>query len=94
MPNCNGDKPWPDSIVDGAAGHFIKSGKTRQGRFSTLLPLTLLFVAIFLAATSAVRWWLTARFPSFLVVVSTRTHANGPADAGRTRLLLLQKFSR
>lgn len=21
-------KPWPDSIVDGAAGHFIKSGKT------------------------------------------------------------------
>ncbi|XPE65440.1 hypothetical protein ACNKHR_17955 [Shigella flexneri] len=40
-------KPWPDRIVDGAAGHFIKSGKTRQGRFSTLLPLTLLFVAIF-----------------------------------------------
>lgn len=21
-------KPWPDRIVDGAAGHFIKSGKT------------------------------------------------------------------
>lgn len=61
--------------------------KPRQGRFSTLLPLTLLFVAIFMAATSAVRWWLTARFPSFWFVVSTRTHANGPADAGRTRLL-------
>ena len=24
-------KPWPDSIVDGAAGHFIKSGKTAAG---------------------------------------------------------------
>ncbi|MGU0016488.1 hypothetical protein ACVXG9_18520 [Escherichia coli] len=41
--------------------------KPRQGRFSTLLPLTLLFIAIFMAATSAVRWWLTARFPSFLL---------------------------
>lgn len=41
--------------------------KPRQGRFSTLLPLTLLFIAIFMAATSAVRWWLTARYPSFPV---------------------------
>ncbi len=94
MPNCNGDKAVADRIVDGAAGHFIKSGKTAAGRFSTLLPLTLLFIAIFYGGTSAVRWWLTARFLSFLVCGCARTHANGPADAGRTRLLFAQKFSR
>ncbi len=40
-----------------------------------------------MAATSAVRWWLTARFPHSGLWLGTRTHANGPADAGRTRLL-------
>lgn len=80
-------KPWPDSIVDGAAGHFIKSGKTAAGAIFNVIATDVAVCCHFMAATSAVRWWLTARFPIPRFVVSTRTHANGPADAGRTRLL-------
>ncbi len=87
-------KPWPDSIVDGAAGHSLCRVKPRQGRFSTLLPLTLCLLPFFMVATSAVRWWLTARSPHSWFVVSTRTHANGPADVVARDFSLLQKFSR
>ncbi len=81
-------KPWPDRIVDGAAGHFIKSGKTAAGAiFNVIATDVAVYCHFFMAATSAVRWWLTARFLSFpWFVVSARTHANGPADAGCTRL--------
>ena len=40
-------KPWPDRIVDGAAGHFIKSGKTAARAIFNVIATDVAFIAIF-----------------------------------------------
>lgn len=80
-------KPWPDRIVDGAAGHFIKSGKTAARAIFNVIATDVAVYCHFYGGDVCRTLVANGAIPHSWFVVSTRTHANGPADAGRTRLL-------
>ncbi len=89
MPNCNGDQSRGlTALLMALLAISLSRVKPRQGRFSTLLPLTLLFIAIFYGGDVCRTLVANGAIPSHSwFVVSARTHANGPADARSTRLL-------
>lgn len=80
-------KPWPDSIVDGVAGHFIKSGKTAARAIFNVTATDIAVYCHFYGGDVCRTTVANGAIPLIRFVDSARTHANRPVDAGRSRLL-------
>lgn len=87
-------KPWPDRIVDGAAGHFIKSGKTAARAIFNVIATDVAVYCHFYGGDVCRTLVANGAIPHSWFVVSTGLMLMGLLMLVARDFSLLQKFSR